>query len=98
MPNESAIPRTSPVERISGPRSGSTSGNMLKGKTASLTPKWEMDLGCRFSSANFFPNMTWVARRAIGILQTLETNGTVREPGDWPRGYRRYLGRWHTEY
>ena len=33
-----AMPKTSPVERISGPKSGSTSGNMLKGNTASLTP------------------------------------------------------------
>ena len=33
------MPSTSPVERISGPSSGSTSGNMLNGKTASLTPK-----------------------------------------------------------
>jgi len=31
-------PRTSPVERISGLSTGSTSGNMLNGKTASLTP------------------------------------------------------------
>ena len=36
------MPSTSPVERISGPSTGSTSGNMLKGKTASLTPKWGM--------------------------------------------------------
>ena len=33
------MPSTSPVERISGPSTGSTSGNMLNGKTASLTPK-----------------------------------------------------------
>ena len=33
------MPSTSPVERISGPSSGSTSWNMLKGNTASLTPK-----------------------------------------------------------
>ena len=37
-PTEGASPSTSPVERISGPRRGSTSGNMLKGNTASFTP------------------------------------------------------------
>lgn len=31
-------PSTSPVERISGPRTGSTSGKLPNGKTASLTP------------------------------------------------------------
>ena len=37
-PKESAIPKTSPVDRISGPSRGSTSGNILNGKTASFTP------------------------------------------------------------
>ncbi len=32
------MPSTSPVERISGPSTGSTSGNMLKGSTTSFTP------------------------------------------------------------
>ena len=36
-PKVSAIPITSPVALISGPKKGSTSGNMLNGKTASLT-------------------------------------------------------------
>jgi hypothetical protein len=33
-------PITSPVERISGPRIGSTPGNLLNGNTASLTLKY----------------------------------------------------------
>jgi len=66
------------VERISGPRTGSTSGNMLNGKTASLTPKWGMGRRTRPRSRSFLPSMTWVASRAIGMLQTLLTSGTVR--------------------
>ena len=38
-PGKVDSPKTSPVERISGPSTGSTSGNMLKGKTDSLAPK-----------------------------------------------------------
>jgi hypothetical protein len=34
---ERSIPMTSPVERISGPSTTSTPGNLLKGKTDSLT-------------------------------------------------------------
>ena len=36
-PKLSANPITSPVERISGPSKASEPGNLLKGKTASLT-------------------------------------------------------------
>ena len=78
-PKESAIPSTSPVDRISGPSSGSTSGSMLKGKTASFTPKYGIIFFLSPSSESFVPNMIWVAIRAIGILQTFETMGTVRE-------------------
>ena len=39
MPKLVASPITSPVARISGPSTGSTSGNILNGNTASLTPK-----------------------------------------------------------
>ena len=38
-PKVRPTPITSPVERISGPRIGSTPGNLLKGKTASLMLK-----------------------------------------------------------
>ena len=34
---------------------------------------------CRFRSLSFVPSMSWVAMRAMGTLQTLETSGTVRE-------------------
>ena len=57
-PNELAIPSTSPVERISGPRTGSTSGNMGKGKTASLTPKCGTVRGLMPSSLSFLPSMS----------------------------------------
>ena len=73
----SAMPSTSPVERISGPSSGSTSGNMVKGNTASLTPKWEMVPVPRLKSAIFLPRMTLVAMAAMETLHTLETSGTV---------------------
>ena len=36
MGNEGSMPMTSPVERISGPSTTSTPGNLLKGKTDSL--------------------------------------------------------------
>ena len=78
-PKESAIPSTSPVERISGPRTGSTSGNMLNGKTASLTPKYGIIRDLRPSSSSFLPNISWVATLAMETLQTFDTSGTVRE-------------------
>jgi hypothetical protein len=73
------MPSTSPVERISGPSSGSTSGNMLKGNTASFTPKCLMVFGVMSKSLSFLPRIIWVAILAMGILYTLETRGTVRE-------------------
>ena len=73
------MPSTSPVERISGPSSGSTSGNMLKGKTASLTPKCGMARVLQPQVGQLAPSMNCVAIRAIGMLQTFETSGTVRE-------------------
>ncbi len=79
MPKESAMPRTSPVDLISGPRSGSTSGNMLKGKTASLTPKWGIHLSSRPKEVSFLPIISSVAILAIETLQTFETRGTVLE-------------------
>ncbi|OPZ22736.1 MAG: hypothetical protein BWZ10_00284 [candidate division BRC1 bacterium ADurb.BinA364] len=67
------------MERISGPSTGSTSGNMLNGKTDSLTPKWENGFSRSPISAIFLPSMHSVASRAIETLQTFETSGTVRE-------------------
>ena len=37
IPNESAMPMTSPVDRISGPSTRSTPCSLLNGKTASFT-------------------------------------------------------------
>ena len=71
------MPRTSPVERISGPKSGSTSGNMLKGNTASFTPKCGMDILFNFMSDRLLPSINCVAIRTIEIPQTFETSGTV---------------------
>ena len=78
-PKDSAMPSTSPVDLISGPSSGSTSGNMLKGNTASLTPVWGIERFFRFKSFIFFPIMRRVAAFAIGMLHTLDTRGTVLE-------------------
>ncbi len=69
------MPRTSPVDLISGPRRGSTSGNMLKGKTASLAPKWGTRLSRSSISPSLFPIISSVAIRAMETLQTLETRG-----------------------
>ena len=72
------MPNTSPVLRISGPSTGSTSWYMLNGNTASLTPKWGNDLRAKSNSESFLPSMICMAIRAMGMLHTLETSGTVR--------------------
>ena len=51
---------------------------MLNGNTASLTPKCGIIFRVKFRSFSVLPSMICVANRAIGILQTLLTNGTVR--------------------
>ena len=84
------MPMTSPVERISGPRTASTPWNRPNGRTASLT---EMalpggrappspSLGSRPSSRSSLmdePAMMRAAAFATGTPVALETNGTVRE-------------------
>ncbi|OQB20093.1 MAG: hypothetical protein BWY13_01234 [Euryarchaeota archaeon ADurb.Bin190] len=67
------------MDLISGPRRGSTSGNILKGKTDSLTPKWGIFFSERAISARLFFIISSVAMLAMEMLQTLETRGTVRE-------------------
>ena len=78
-------PMTSPVERISGPRIGSTPGNLLNGNTASLTEKYGGTISrgaspwsarCVFSAC---PTMQRAAILASGWPVALETKGTVRE-------------------
>lgn len=49
------------LARISGPSTGSTSGNMLKGKTASFTPMKRQARDFRPSSLSFLPSMISVA-------------------------------------
>ena len=76
------MPITSPVERISGPSAGSTSGNRLKGITASLTATWP-PTGSRStpsarSSASVAPSITRVATLASDTPVAFATNGTVR--------------------
>ena len=77
------MPMTSPVERISGPSSVSTSGKRLNGSTASLTDTWPPGAGGRStpsarSSASVAPTITRAATLASGTPVALATNGTVR--------------------
>src|SRR3970282_1416393 len=81
MPNESAIPITAPVDRISGPRSVSTLGSLANGNTASLTATYGIATSSgTASSSNDFPTMTAAASLASGTPVALLTNGTVRDP------------------
>ena len=87
-PKVLSTPMTSPVERISGPRSVSTPGKRSKGSTASLTLTWS-STGTRPTtsgrrrpswrrSASVWPTMTREATMASGTPVALATNGTVR--------------------
>src|ERR1043165_1992765 len=79
-PNVSPMPITSPVECISGPRTGSTSGNFPNGNTGDFTKN--RDTVSSSGKLNFFrlqPALTSEAMRAIGTPVALETNGTVRD-------------------
>ena len=79
-PKVAPVPITSPVDFISGPRIGSTPGNLLNGNTASFTLK---NLGTissvKPSSCNVLPVITRAATAAKEVPMHLETNGTVRE-------------------
>src|SRR5947207_8639727 len=79
LPNESAIPITSPVERISGPRTGSVPGNLLNGKTASFTDTYGgANSSTKPSSSSVSPSITRAASEARGTPIALDTNGIVR--------------------
>ena len=80
-PKVRPTPITSPVERISGPRIGSTPGNLLNGKTASLTEKYGGTTSpcTSFCSASFWPTMQRAAILASGSPVAFETKGTVRD-------------------
>ncbi len=73
-------PMTSPVERISGPSSGSTPWNLANGNTASFTEKYGGTISpftpC---SSSVLPTMASAAIFASGMPVALDTKGTVRE-------------------
>ncbi len=74
-----SIPMDSPVDRISGPSIGSTSRNLSKEKTASLTAYKSETQGVMLIFLSLFPMMICVATLARGIPVALERKGTVRE-------------------
>ena len=79
-----SIPMTSPVDRISGPKTGSASGNRLNGRTASFTATWSPTTRSHSkpssrSSARVAPIITRLATLAKGTPVALATNGTVRD-------------------
>jgi hypothetical protein len=78
-PNVLSIPIASPVERISGPSSGSTSAKRSNGNTGALTEKWPFVVRWSPMSRSFSPSSTLVATFASGTPVALEMNGTVRE-------------------
>src|ERR1017187_8511436 len=95
VPNASSMPMTSPVERISGPRTVSTPSpralrNRPNGSTASLTAIGASSgsvppspvagsIPSARSPATVAPSMILAAALASGTAVALETNGTVRD-------------------
>src|SRR3954451_18188998 len=83
-PKFSPTPITSPVDRISGPSTGSTPGNLLKGKTGDLmkyletvrTPSFISPIISR-KSLIFFPSISPTAIFGSGTPVALLTYGTV---------------------
>ena len=75
----SAMPITSPVLRISGPRTASAPAKRAKGRTASLTLTWVgASLGSSWSASDS-PSIRRQAIFASGVPIALLTKGTVRE-------------------
>ena len=80
IPNARSMPITSPVDFISGPRTVSTPGNLMKGNTASLTLTWGGTISrVKPTSSRVLPAMTRAASLASGTPIALLTNGTVRD-------------------
>ena len=78
-PKLSANPITSPVDRISGPRSTSESVILSNGRTASFTATSVTGSSSGSPSASSRrPASTRAATRASGTPVALLTNGTVR--------------------
>ncbi len=78
------MPITSPVARISGPSTVSTSGKRLNGSTASFTDTcsrlWQRVGSSSWSrSASRSPSSSRQAIFASGTPTAFDTNGTVRE-------------------
>src|SRR5690606_5415176 len=74
------MPITSPVDFISGPRIGSTPGNLLKGNTASFTEKYGGTTSLvKFCCASEVPAMQRAAIFARDTPMAFDTNGTVRD-------------------
>mmetsp|Transcript_23416 Transcript_23416/g.41619 ORF Transcript_23416/g.41619 Transcript_23416/m.41619 type:complete len:202 (-) Transcript_23416:2421-3026(-) len=75
-----SMPMTSPVERISGPRRVSAPGNLLKGRTTSLTATWGgWGSSVKLISWRVLPDMRSEAYLAMGCPTALATKGTVRD-------------------
>ena len=77
IPKFLSNPITSPVDFISGPKSKSLFGNLLKGNTASFTAYIPLDLSLRLNLDNFSPAITRDAILASGRPFALDTKGTV---------------------
>src|SRR3954471_24930934 len=78
-PNDAEMPMTSPVDRISGPSTGSVPANLLNGNTASFTETYDgMISSDNPTSASVSPSITRAASDASGTPIALETNGIVR--------------------
>src|SRR5436305_10992351 len=75
-PNESEMPMHSPVERISGPSTGSVPGNLLNGNTASFTDTYGgMISSVNPMSSSVSPVITRAASDASGTPIAFDTNG-----------------------
>ena len=70
----------SPVDRISGPRTGSAPGNRANGSTAAFTATWRsfVDAGSP-SSDSFAPAATRQAAATRLTPVAFDANGTVRD-------------------
>ncbi len=96
-PKDSAMPSTSPVERISGPSTGSTSGNMLNGNTASLTPKCGIGACCevRDRPASCPASAGWRSAPS-GCCRPWTPAAPCARRAGWPPARRPCRWRWRT--
>ena len=79
LPKLSEIPITSPVERISGPSTGSAPRNLLNGNTASFTDTYGGTISAvNPTSSRLSPIISRAASDASGTPIAFEMNGIVR--------------------